>query len=119
MPRLKWNFLNNIYLTTHEKYLILFLGLCLFSVFSLKVFNLKNIALEVQNNHEEDILLPLDINSATYTQLLQVPGIGPVTAQRIIEYRQFHGKFQSLHQLKEIKGIGERKFQKLRKYFKI
>lgn len=119
MPRRKWDFFNNIYLTAHEKYLILFLCLCLFSALSLKVLNLKNIALEVQNNADEEILFPLDINSATYTQLLQVPGIGPVTAQRIIEYRHVHGKINNLYQLKEIKGIGEKKFQVLQKYFKI
>lgn len=56
---------------------------------------------------------PLDLNTATKDQLDTLPGIGPVTAQRIVERRQKHGPFTSLEQLGEIEGIGDAKLAKL------
>ncbi|KAA3655927.1 MAG: helix-hairpin-helix domain-containing protein [Calditrichaeota bacterium] len=52
----------------------------------------------------------ININSATATTLLQLPGIGKVIAQRIIDYREQNGYFTSENQLKKVKGIGEKKF---------
>lgn len=116
---MKGGFLNKIYLTKEEKYLIIFLALCLFSFLSVKVFNLKKIAIEVGSDTIQEVVFPLDINSATYNQLLHIPGIGPVMAQRIIEYRETHGRFNDLRELREIKGIGDKKLKQLQKYLKI
>ena len=49
---------------------------------------------------------PLDLNSATAEQLDALPGIGPVTAQKIIDYRQAHGPFKSIDDLASIPGLG-------------
>lgn len=49
---------------------------------------------------------PLDLNSATAEQLDALPGIGPVTAQKIIDYRQAHGPFTSIDDLASIPGMG-------------
>jgi competence protein ComEA len=49
---------------------------------------------------------PLDLNSATLEQLENLPGIGPVTAQKILDYRQQHGAFHSLAELQGVPGIG-------------
>jgi competence protein ComEA len=49
---------------------------------------------------------PLDLNSATLEQLEALPGIGPVTAQKILDYRQAHGAFHSLAELEGVPGIG-------------
>jgi len=49
---------------------------------------------------------PLDLNSATLEQLESLPGIGPVTAQKIIDYRQAHGAFHSVAELEGVPGIG-------------
>jgi competence protein ComEA len=49
---------------------------------------------------------PLDLNSATAEQLDGLPGIGPVTAQKIIDYRQAHGPFTSIDDLASIPGMG-------------
>jgi competence protein ComEA len=49
---------------------------------------------------------PLDLNSATLEQLENLPGIGPVTAQKIIDYRQQHGAFHSVAELQGVPGIG-------------
>ena len=55
----------------------------------------------------------VDINSATVAQLIEVNGIGEVLAQRIIEYRQAHEGFKSLDELNSVKGLGEKKLEKL------
>lgn len=57
---------------------------------------------------------PLDINRATLAQLDTLPGIGPVTGQRIIDYRAKVGRINSLDELKKISGLGGSKFEEIR-----
>lgn len=57
---------------------------------------------------------PVDLNTATEAQLDALPGVGPVTAQRILEWRRRNGRFVRVEQLREIEGIGERRFAQLR-----
>ena len=49
---------------------------------------------------------PLDLNSATLEELENLPGIGPVTAQKILDYRQAHGAFHAVAELQGVPGIG-------------
>ncbi|WTW94721.1 ComEA family DNA-binding protein [Streptomycetaceae bacterium NBC_01309] len=56
----------------------------------------------------------VDLNTATAEQLEGLPGIGPVMAASILEWRGRHGRFTSVEQLREIRGIGERRFEELR-----
>lgn len=57
---------------------------------------------------------PLDVNKATAEELEQVPGIGPVTARAIVNYRVKNGPFRRLEELMIIDGISEQKLEKLR-----
>ena len=50
---------------------------------------------------------PVDLNTATLEQLDALPGIGPVLAQRILDYRSQHGPFTSVDQLTDVSGIGD------------
>jgi competence protein ComEA len=59
---------------------------------------------------------PINLNTATSEQLEAIPGIGPVLAQRIIEYRQTHGRFQSVDELLEVRGIGAKRLENMRPY---
>jgi competence protein ComEA len=52
--------------------------------------------------------------SATIEQLDKLDGIGPTLAKRIVDYRQAHGGFHSIDELKQVEGIGDRRFQSLR-----
>ncbi|MGI5118473.1 helix-hairpin-helix domain-containing protein [Marinactinospora thermotolerans] len=56
---------------------------------------------------------PIDLNTATVEQLDALPGVGPVLAGRIAEYRAANGGFTSVEQLREVTGIGERRFDEL------
>ena len=53
----------------------------------------------------------LNLNTATQEQLEELPGIGPVLAERIVQFREREGGFQSVRQLLEIEGIGPKKFE--------
>ncbi|MEU7199586.1 ComEA family DNA-binding protein [Streptomyces sp. NPDC045470] len=57
---------------------------------------------------------PVSLNTATAEQLDSLPGVGPVLARHIIEYRTAHGGFTSVEQLREVNGIGDRRFADLR-----
>jgi len=56
----------------------------------------------------------VNINTADEKELDTLPGIGPAMAKRIIEYRETEGAFQSIEDIKKIRGIGEAKFAKLK-----
>jgi len=53
----------------------------------------------------------VNLNTAAQEQLVAVKGIGKKTAEKIIEYRQKHGKFYSLEELKKVSGIADKKFK--------
>jgi competence protein ComEA len=57
---------------------------------------------------------PVSLNTATVDQLDTLPGVGPVLAQHILDYRTQHGGFRSVDELREVNGIGERRFADLR-----
>ena len=56
----------------------------------------------------------VNINTATLAELEALPGIGAVSAQRIIDYRNERGPFSAVDQLVEVKGIGEKSLEKIR-----
>lgn len=56
----------------------------------------------------------LDLNRATLAELQQLPGIGPVLAQRIVETREQQGRFASPEDLRRVPGIGPKKFEAIR-----
>jgi comEA protein len=64
-------------------------------------------------------LKPININAATSEELQQVPGIGPVTAEKIVQMRKSYGPFKSVDDLLAIKGLGRKRLDKMRKYLTV
>lgn len=58
----------------------------------------------------------VNINTATQTELENLPGVGEAIASRIIEYRQQNGKFDKIEDLQNVKGIGDAKFNNIKEY---
>lgn len=56
----------------------------------------------------------VDLNTATKDDLVALSGIGPAKAQAILDYRAQHGGFKSVDELKSVKGIGAKQFERLR-----
>ncbi len=61
----------------------------------------------------------VDLNTATAEELDKLPGIGPATAEAIIRYRETRGRFRSVTELLEVRGIGEAKLEQLRPLVKV
>lgn len=62
---------------------------------------------------------PIDLNAANVKELEELPGIGPVTAQRIIDMRQKSGRFKRVEDLLAVRGISQKKLDALRPYVKV
>ena len=56
---------------------------------------------------------PLDLNTATAVQLDTLPGVGPVTATKIIAWREEHGRFSRVEELQEVSGIGPKTYAEI------
>jgi len=61
----------------------------------------------------------ISLNKATCEELNRLPGIGPIMAERIVEYREECGEFRSIEELVKVKGIGEKNLEKLKPYLEL
>jgi len=59
---------------------------------------------------------PVNLNTATVTELMQLPRVGQKTAERILAFRKQHGGFQRPEELMNVKGIGEKSYAKLKPF---
>ena len=72
-----------------------------------------------ENNKVSNKSQKININTASQTELETLPGIGPSTALKVIEYRKENGRFKNIEDIKNIKGIGESKFNNIKELIKV
>jgi comEA protein len=102
--------------TTHQS-----LGLTHHLSFQLKFGNRTAPDVHQQTEFESNLetIIKININKATLEQLQAVPGIGATLARRIMEHRNRIGKFNNLDELRQVKGIGNAKFQQIKPYLEL
>jgi len=61
----------------------------------------------------------ININKASEAELQEIPGIGPAMAQKIINYRDENGKFKTIEDIKNVSGIGDKKFENIKEYISV
>ncbi len=62
---------------------------------------------------------PVSLNTASESELETLPGVGPATAQKILAYRREHGRFGSIEEIMSVKGIGAKKFEKMKPFLQL
>ena len=62
---------------------------------------------------------PVNLNSATVTELMQLPKVGAKTAERIVAWRREHGGFRRPEEVMHVKGIGEKGYQRIKPYLRV
>ncbi len=87
-----------------KKVKLFFTTLC-FAVFLFSAYGLTEEAKEIAK---------VNINTATVEELVKLPGVGDSVAKKIVEHREKNGNFKATEDLKNVKGIGEKKFEKMK-----
>ncbi len=120
-------------LTFHEKIVLVFLSVSLITgaaaLHARHSRPFREITV-IENGIKEELTLKqvkerldearkVDINVSTSEEITAIPGIGEVLAGRIVEYRNAHGGFSAIEDLLNVKGVGEKKLEKIREHIKI
>ena len=79
-------------------------------------FSDQNTTIISSSNSSQNYNSKININTADESMLQELPGVGPSLAQKIITYREKNGKFSSIDDLKNVTGIGDKKFESLKDY---
>ncbi|MEO0116167.1 MAG: helix-hairpin-helix domain-containing protein [candidate division WOR-3 bacterium] len=89
----------------------------------LKILPLEEEVLAKENRDTQEFITEreekVDINKAPLKELVSLPGIGPVLAERIIEYRERHKGFKRKEEIMKVKGIGRKKYERIRDKIKV
>lgn len=80
-----------------------------------EIGNITTVNEEINSEEQSTI----NINTASLKELMELPGIGEVTANKIIEYRTQNGKFSTIEELKNVPGIGSSKFENLKEKIRV
>lgn len=102
-------------LTREEKAILIIILISLFLGCFIYFFTSFKDTIKIENKTTGQI----NINNATINEINKLSGIGDVLARRIIEYREKNKGFKNINELKKIKGITAKKFEKIRKHITI
>jgi comEA protein len=105
-------------LTPRERKVLIFIAAIILCGAVLRFLNIKtsNAAAKLNENIQPKEVFPININTANLGDLERIPGIGQIMATRIVQYRNAHGRFASLEDIKKVKGIGNKKFEMMKNY---
>lgn len=81
--------------------------------------NGEGIIAETNINDKSGINKKVNINKASQSDLENIPGVGPSLAQKIISFRDENGKFKNVEDLKNVSGIGDKKFESIKDYVEV
>lgn len=76
----------------------------------------KRVIMSDESNNQS---LIVNINTANETELEQLPGIGPSISSKIVDYRNQNGKFKNIEDIKNVTGIGDSKYEKIKDFIKV
>ncbi len=93
----------------------LFVALCL-AVALVSLARPVTVSASQQSRQSAAAEQPININNAGLEELVRLPGVGQVTAERIVAYREANGPFARVDDLVKVKGIGRKTLEKLRAY---
>jgi competence ComEA-like helix-hairpin-helix protein len=108
-----------LHLTSQEKTVLTGLCVVVFVGLMVHIGLQKDLKLLEWMDSSKTKITAVNINQARTEDLLRVPGIGPKTAQFILNYRRHKGKFTSLEPLKEAKGMTPQRYERVIRYLKI
>lgn len=103
-------------LTTQERQVVLFVASVFFLGVTINALIKTRLPLAKAVRITDDITR-INLNAAEEGKLERLPGISPNLAKKITAYRAEHGPFRALEDLKEVKGVGEARYQKLKELF--
>ncbi|MDD5583590.1 MAG: ComEA family DNA-binding protein [Candidatus Omnitrophica bacterium] len=105
-------------LTSRERKVLLIVAGMIFCGAIIRYFqvNIKSSTATLTSSTSYSADTIVNINKASQEELETIPGIGPAFAQRIIAYRVQNGDFQTLEDLKKVKGIGAKKLGQMKEY---
>lgn len=107
-------------LTRQEKTVLLFIALAAFAGITINFIQKNNPRFkEFLTRVPSEIVSRVNINKATSDELVSLPGIGEGLATRIMDYRKKNGRFETLEEIRNVKGIGEHKFELIKDYISL
>ena len=112
---------NFLWLTNRDQWLVVIVSVVVVILLAVKWQNLRYIDRSeiIVQRGSEDIGYQIDLNSATWVELTQLRGVGPVTAKLIVSDREEVGPFSSIDDLQRVKGIGPKTVEKNRRWLRV
>jgi competence ComEA-like helix-hairpin-helix protein len=110
-----------LWLTNRDQWLVVIVSVIVVILLAVKWQNLRYIDRSeiIVQRGSEDIGYQIDLNSATWVELSQLRGVGPVTAKLIVSNREEVGPFSSIDDLQRVKGIGPKTVEKNRRWLRV
>jgi competence protein ComEA len=98
-------------------------ALALFALVSISTYwfsqaKLRGRLIDIDRSARPTVTFQVDINTAEWSEFIQLPGLGETLAKRIVAFRAAHGRFTSIDQLRRVSGIGPKRLESWRPYLR-